>query len=192
MKHYLKKSVKTTVIWGSLFTVAVAGFAIQDNMDRIAWESIPKVLAPSEPVKVPAAEILAQVDKRELQCATAVIFTEARGESSKGQRAVLAVMANRIADTSGRWGNSYCEVANESSQFDGITRHGLKPAKTKKEKREFAALKNKVAQWLAFGFSNPVATADHYHASTMKKFPYWSKKMDKIAQIDQHIFYTEN
>lgn len=192
MKCYIKKSVRSTVIWGGLFTTAVAGFAIQDNHDRIAWEKIPVVQAPKTPVKVSAADVLKTVDKKELACATAVIWTEARGESVKGQRAVMAVMANRIADDTGRWGDTYCEVAKEDAQFDGITRHGLKPKLTKEEKPLYAALRNRVAQWLAFGFANPVATADHYHASTMKKFPYWSKDMVKIAQIDEHIFYTEN
>lgn len=192
MKRYIKKSVRRVVLWGGMFTVAVAGFAIQDNMDRLAYAALPIVKAFEGPNKLPASHYLAQLDPREVNCVTAVIWTEARGESNKGQRAVLAVMSNRISDTSGKWGNTYCEVAAQASQFDGITKHGFKPAKTAKEKRAYAALKAKVSQWLAFGYDNPIATADHYHAVTMAKKPYWAKSMQKIATIEGHAFYTEN
>jgi len=154
-----------------------------------SWKNAPVLKAEPGPTKIPAEAVIAKLDQKELHCAAVVVWTEARGESIKGQRAVLAVMENRIADKSGRWPNTYCGNAMDPNQFEGITKYGLKIKK--KDQPSFQRTKALVADWMAFGYRNPVGKADHYHASWMTSFPKWSSAMDKVADLGKHIFYED-
>lgn len=151
---------------------------------------IPMIEALQTPTKISATEIIKEYDSNEIQCAAALVYTEARGETIQGQQAVLQVALNRTQDNKSRWSYSICGVVTDSHQFEGIINHGMNPAKTKAEKKQFQTIKNHVADWIVFGFNNPIGNSNHYHATWMEKYPAWSKSMKKIKISGKHIFYA--
>lgn len=124
---------------------------------------------------------------RALECLALAALAEAGG-SEPGQEAVIQVVLNRVRHPA--FAKSICGVVFEGSyratgcQFsftcDGsLARSYSDAAWAAGRKRASKALSGKV-------FAE-VGTATHYHTNWV--FPYWSPKLDKIAQIETHLFF---
>lgn len=110
------------------------------------------------------------------------MYCECRGEPKYGQRGVAHVLMNRslIRELAIK------EVALQPSQFSCFN-DGVRPPITNSE--AYAICKE---QWSMareerlYGFS--FFGADHYHATYIEP-PYWTKDMEYIVQVGQHLFY---
>src|SRR5581483_3323427 len=106
-----------------------------------------------------------QAVARDVQCLTAAVYYEARGEPHQGQAAVAQVVLNRVRDP--RFPKTICGVvyqglASHECQFtfacDGAAEHRREPAAW--------ATADKVARRALGGYVEPsVGAATHYHVA---------------------------
>ncbi len=119
-------------------------------------------------------------------CLALAAMAEA-GASDPGQRAVIQVILNRARHPA--FANSVCGVVFEGSerstgcQFtftcDGSLNRQHDPG-------SWAAARGRADQALRGYVFTPVGNATHYHTDWV--FPWWSPKLQKIAQIETHLF----
>lgn len=171
------------------------------RLSLAATATLPEPAAPPTPaVKVgpPARISLASVQpaasfdsrsatRRDLECLTAAVYYEARGESAAGQAAVAQVIINRVADP--RFPKSVCAVVYQGAggrgcQFsfacDGVIDHGRGGAAWTQARR--------VAERALSGFvMDEVGNATHFHATRVS--PNWGAGLRQVAQIGLHVFY---
>lgn len=124
---------------------------------------------------------------RATDCMAAALWYEA-GDDAVGERAVAQVVLNRVRHPA--FPNTVCGVVFQGSerrtgcQFsftcDGAMRR-LPSAAAWARAREIAT---GALAGLVFA---PVGYATHYHTDWVA--PYWSAKVDKIAQIGTHLFF---
>lgn len=116
-----------------------------------------------------------------LECLTANVYYEARGEPLAGKLAVALVTLNRVA--SNKYPNSICEVVYQKHQFSWTARLPSKKINSK--------LWRQASDAAVKAYLNPkilgVFKATHFHNSTVK--PKWSYKLKFVKQIGNHIFY---
>ncbi len=119
-------------------------------------------------------------------CLALAAMAEA-GSSDPGQRAVIQVVLNRARHPA--FAGTVCGVVFEGSerstgcQFsftcDGSLARQYDPAR-------WAAARGRADQALKGYVFAPVGNATHYHTDWV--FPWWSPKLQKIAQIETHLF----
>lgn len=146
--------------------------------------------------------LLAQTESKapkvtSLQCLTANIFFEARGESEQGMKAVAKVTTNRVK--SKKYPDSVCGVVFQRKQFSwshqqkfSTIEKVLKGSVSDFKPRDRVAYQQaeKIAQKaLKMRLNTIPDSALWYHAVYVK--PKWSKSMKKVAHIGQHIFYSK-
>lgn len=119
-------------------------------------------------------------------CLALAAMAEA-GPSDPGQRAVMQVVLNRARHPA--FANSVCGVVFEGAeratgcQFtftcDGSLSRQYAPA-------SWEAARKRADQALAGYVYRPVGNATHYHTDWV--FPWWSPKLQKLAQVETHLF----
>ena len=131
-------------------------------------------------------------------CLAQNIYHEARNESTAGMVAVANVTINRMQDPS--FPDTICEVVFEGPHFTSQISGKLYPYKNRcqfswycdgksdavNNKRKF----NKIFELSDYVIRNPYDITDgalFYHADYVN--PGWASRMNKVAQIDAHIFY---
>ena len=115
---------------------------------------------------------------------TITILAEARGEGSKGMYAVAAVIAQRSFERK-RTPEQVCLKAYQFSCWNGKTVKDLEHL-LKIPQAKYAISLAKVVKQLSRDY---VGYANHYHATWMKKKPYWAKGKKPVKVIGQHAFY---
>ncbi|GGD60189.1 cell wall hydrolase [Croceicoccus mobilis] len=120
---------------------------------------------------------------KELTCLAGAIYHESKGEPLDGQLAVARVVVARAA--SPKFPSSYCGVVYQRHQFSFV-RGGAMPRINKASRawqraKKLAMIADK-DEW-----SSEAEGALYFHANYVN--PRWSKKMTRLAQIDNHIFY---
>lgn len=139
------------------------------------------------------------------QCGKCAIYHEARGLSQEGQMAVAQVVLNRVA--SPRYPNTVCGVV---WQWGWVTwtKNGVK---YKKKVGQFSfttdgrsdrmydpeAAERAAMIWQALVFMRQLGRDEeitglsrdvlYYHTPAVR--PGWSRKFQRVAQLDGHIFY---
>lgn len=135
-----------------------------------------------------AAERLKQFSEADYHCLQQNIYFEARNQSVLGQRAVAWVTLNRMTDE--RYPDTICGVVWQDRQFswthDGKPDRPLANEQSDWDRAGFIA-RSVVRQW-AHEQESPVADADHYHADYVA--PAWARSGERVAQVDNHIFYV--
>ena len=121
---------------------------------------------------------------RETKIIAITILAEARGEGQGGMYAVGAVIAQRAFERK----RTPTEVCLKKWQFSCWNGKKLKDLehllKVPQAKYALALAKNiKLLSRDYVGFAN------HYHATWMKKKPYWAKGKKPVKVIGQHAFY---
>lgn len=131
-----------------------------------------------------------------LQCMTANIYFEARGESIKGMEAVANVTMNRVK--SKRYPKSVCAVVFQRKQFSwthqqswGAINKIMQGDTSKMKQQDKLAYTKayKIAVQSMLGLAN-VPGLDNsmfYHAAYVQ--PKWASKMQRVAKIGSHVFY---
>ena len=120
-------------------------------------------------------------------CLALAAMAEA-GNTDQGQRAVIQVILNRVRHPA--FAKTVCGVVFQGSQrqtgcqftftCDGsLTRRYGEAA--------WAAARNRADEALGGQVDAAVGTATHYHTDWV--YPSWSPKLQKIAQIETHLFY---
>ena len=111
------------------------------------------------------------------------IYHEARGEGVVGMQAVAAVTLNRAAQT----GKSICDTVYAPKQFSWTN-----TAKTRNKPitGDINTAHIVASQAIAGVLEDVTGGATHYHTKKVK--PIWRKSLDKIAVINNHIFYRKN
>lgn len=135
----------------------------------------------------------------DLQCLTANLFFEARGEGEAGMRAVSDVVINRTKHKFFKGQNTACKVVFARKQFSWTVQHskdliarvlsgnleGFKPediaAYQKAKKIAKQALKNVPRSTLPKSVVN-------FHTTEIN--PRWASTMKKYATIGNHVFYS--
>jgi len=147
----------------------------------------------------PTATRLTRVSK-ERSCLALAIYHEARGEPEVGQRAVATIILNRVK--SARYPSSVCAVVYQNAKQLNRCQFSFacdgKPddaGNGNRIVRESWVKANLVAQTAFKRFENgqslgvlPPSTL-FYHSLAVN--PRWAASMRKVAQIGEHIFYSE-
>ncbi|VAW20718.1 hypothetical protein MNBD_ALPHA12-2143 [hydrothermal vent metagenome] len=137
---------------------------------------------------------------KQRSCLALAIYHEARGEPEAGQRAVATVILNRV--NSARYPSSVCDVVYQNAQKLNRCQFSFacdgKPddaGNGNRIVRESWVKANLVAQTAFARFQNGLSlgklppTTLYYHSLSVN--PRWASSMQKVAQIGEHIFYSE-
>jgi spore germination cell wall hydrolase CwlJ-like protein len=118
-------------------------------------------------------------------CLAQNIYFEAGNQSLLGKLAVGLVVMNRVK--SQRYPNTVCGVVRQRKQFSWVDDSKSNNPIKDRAWRESLRLSEEVLSGKAdfLGFEN----VTHYHANYVN--PRWSKEMQEVAKIDQHIFYRQ-
>jgi len=112
------------------------------------------------------------------------ILAEARGEGKRGMYAVGAVIAQRAIERKRRH-SVICLGYKQFSCWNGKTFEDLEHLLELPE----AAYAMLVAKNISNLDHSIVGNANHYHATWMKKKPYWAKGIKPVKTIGNHAFY---
>jgi hypothetical protein len=126
----------------------------------------------------------------DIDCLTAAVYYEARGEPREGQAAVAQVVLNRLRDA--HFPKTVCGVvyqglASHACQFtfacDGSTAARREPGAWDRAKT--------VASRALDGYVAPaIGGATHYHVASLGEI--WGVQLVRVAQIGQHVFYRRH
>lgn len=154
---------------------------------RVLNLSIPFSKAPN-PAASPFVTGLRGVDAlRAMDCLAAAMWYEA-GDDAIGERAVAQVVLNRVRHPA--FPKSVCAVVFQGSERQTGCQFSFTCDGAMRRKPSQAAWDR--ARQIATGAMaglvfSPVGYATHYHTDWVA--PYWSAKVDKIAQIGTHLFF---
>jgi len=131
----------------------------------------------------------------DIVCLAQNIYFEARNQSDLGKEAVAEVVLNRVKSTS--YPSTVCSVTKQAKQrFGKILTNKCQfswycdgksdiPTDTQSWIKSI-----KIAQQiLSHDSRNLTQGSTHYHSVTVS--PYWKKSLNRVVQIDDHIFYKE-
>jgi spore germination cell wall hydrolase CwlJ-like protein len=137
----------------------------------------------------PAADTVMTQLLAEHKCLSEVLYYEARGEGTTGQKAIAEVVFHRM--NHGDYGHSICAVVYEGAkhsgcQFSFACNGDMKRAKQPGAWREAEALAAKIMTG-QLNLKNATGGALNFHAASVS--PDWADTMDKTTQIGNHVFY---
>lgn len=131
----------------------------------------------------------------ELQCLTANVFFEARGESTKGMKAIAAVTLNRTKHI--LFPSSICEVVKQPQQFSWVKGDKRSRKVLVEDLRGFKAedvaayqkAKSITVEALSDGYKPtlPISVVSFHNSSVN---PAWAKTMKFYSKIGSHSFYS--
>ena len=139
---------------------------------------------------------IAQIDRQERDCIVETLYHEARGEGIRGLVAVASVLEERKDHPD--YPATYCKISKQPWQFS--FRHENKPSLKLLEKRierlpeqDKVMLQEakKIAERMLLGAFRGILPRGtvFYHAKYVR--PSWSRKMQRVAVIGQHVFYRK-
>ena len=137
------------------------------------------------------AKVAMKDDDEQIDYMARTAWGEARGEGATGMQAVVNVIMNRT-EKGGWYGLTPKEVCLKKWQFSCWNENDPNRAQllvVDERNSAFATAKQLAA--LAYYGDLPDITggAVNYHATSIKA-PSWAEKMQKTAQIGNHIFYA--
>lgn len=125
----------------------------------------------------------------ERQCLALTVYFESRAETLEGQRAVAAVVLNRVR--SDKFPDDICAVVRAGGggkrgrcQFSWFCDGRSDKPKDGQSWQQALAVADST---LGGEISDPTEGALYFHSTSVK--PKWRKKLTKTAAIDNHIFY---
>lgn len=124
----------------------------------------------------------ARLDEQ-LNCLAGAIYHESKGEPLAGQLAVARVIVARAE--SPKFPSSYCGVVFQRHQFSFV--RGSSMPSINRSSRAWQRAKKLALIADQNGWQSEAEGALYFHANYVN--PRWSRKMTRLAQIDNHIFY---
>lgn len=150
-------------------------------------DAIPFAVDRGPPARPFAFSGLAESRERAVACLASAMWYEA-GDDPRGQRAVAQVVLNRVRHPA--YPGTVCGVVFQGSerhtgcQFtftcDGALRRIPPPG-------AFDRTRERARTMLDGRIEREVGLATHYHTDWVH--PIWSGKLEKIAQVDTHLFF---
>lgn len=130
----------------------------------------------------------------ELNCMTQAIYYEAGNQSEFGKQAVAKVIINRV--NHGSFANNVCDVISQSKivnnrkicQFSYFCSRMKKPNENIWQESENIA-KKALQNEFDYDILEKLSDALYFHANYVN--PTWFRKVRRIAQIEDHIFYGD-
>ena len=123
----------------------------------------------------------------DLDCLTAAVYYEARGESREGQAAVAQVVLNRVRNPA--FPKTVCGVV-----YQGAAAHGCqfsfacdRSVAAHHEAAAWDRARGVASRALGGYVMSTVAGATHFHVAALGAL--WNGSMVKVAQVGQHVFY---
>jgi spore germination cell wall hydrolase CwlJ-like protein len=146
----------------------------------------PVVTAHAPPVAVPMRPPAPQAES-ELDCLAKTIYFEARGESDRGQRAVAAVVLNRVR--SPRFPDTVCEVVKQGGTASRNCQFSWWCDGRSDEPKDKAAWDKAlaIARDMLNGAADPTGGALYFHRAGIR--PGWHGELKRLAQIGAHVYY---
>jgi len=121
----------------------------------------------------------------QIECLQEAIYFESRSESLVGQLAVGLVIMNRVRDK--RWPNNTCGVVHQKWQFSYYWDGQPEIYKDGKAKQR-AGL---VSEMVFYGTQLDFTEGSVYYFAT-RILPSWDfSKIERVATIDEHVFYRD-
>lgn len=123
----------------------------------------------------------------ELQCLTAAVYYEARGEGPRGQAAVAQVVMNRVKHPA--FPATICGVVFQGAGHRGC-QFSFACDGSMARTREAAAwdrARRVAARALAGAVMGDVGSATHFHTTAVA--PSWGPQMLRVATVGVHVFY---
>jgi N-acetylmuramoyl-L-alanine amidase len=128
-------------------------------------------------------------------CLAQNIYFEARNQSDLGKEAVAEVVFNRVKDE--RYPNTICSVVKQAQQSFGriiinkcqFSWYCDGRSDYPKDAKSWTASIRIAQHMINNGTRELTQGSTHYHSVTVS--PYWKESLNKIVQIDDHIFYKE-
>lgn len=193
--------MKKTGIFGVTASISILAFAgfYNPNTPPTAQPVEPAPVIKQDPTKQIAYKPSAKgfpryLTKSEKDCLVENLYHEARGESKKGQEAVVYVVLNRAMSETRQYGKSshMCDIVKAPNAFSWYD--GTKKVITDRDAWvQATGIVDKVLH--SYSLKNsPVADATHY---VNKKFAtakakWWkSKKMTVLAAVGSHTFFKQ-
>ena len=182
-------AARTAAVGAPSAHVAIAAPVASSSFETPARAALP---ATQVSLRGPAPEPAApEMDRPHgvgsLDCLTAAVYYEARGESDRGQQAVAQVVLNRVRRAG--FPKSVCGVvfqgaASRECQFsfacDGSMHQGRETAAWRRART--------VAQRALDGFvMEEVGDATNFHVASLGRI--WGTGLVKVAQVGAHVFY---
>ena len=132
--------------------------------------------------------------KNEKDCLVENLYHEARGESIKGQSAVVYVVLNRALSETRKYGetSNMCDIIKAPKAFSW-TIGSVKTVTDREAWDEASAVVDKVLRTYSLK-NSPVADATHYvnkKIATAKAKWWKSKKMTVLAAVGSHTFFKQ-
>jgi spore germination cell wall hydrolase CwlJ-like protein len=152
---------------------------------------IPVHMVQAVDIEKPATDAAMSQLITEHRCLSEVLYYEARGEGSGGQKAVAEVVFHRM--NHGNYGHSICAVVYEGQnrpgcQFSFACNGDMKKAKQQDAWRRSEALATQIMTH-EVNLRNDTGGATDFHAISVS--PEWADTKEKTTQIGNHIFYRD-
>jgi spore germination cell wall hydrolase CwlJ-like protein len=163
-----------------------ASMSYHPSTDKVAAAAPAPVEAPAPaiPKDSPLSRLVA-----EHRCLSEVMYYEARGEGSSGQKAIAEVVFHRM--NNGNYGHSICAVVYEGAgrpgcQFSFACNGDARRAKDRQAWRnaEFLAARILTGE---VRLANATGGATNFHATSVE--PEWAPTLRRTTQIGNHVFY---
>jgi spore germination cell wall hydrolase CwlJ-like protein len=165
----------------------VADIAVQQQAAPYAPANV-SFLRPA--VTDPSAPAAAAHDRPppDLDCLTAAVYYEARGESQAGQAAVAQVVLNRVRHRG--FPKSVCGVVYQGAdagecQFSFACDGSMDRSRDTSAWSRARAVAGRALSGYVMG---AVGSATHYHTASLGEI--WGGALVQVAQVGQHIFYS--
>ena len=187
-------------------TILVAGLATATILTTTGFMK-PSVVETVKPVAIvkqdPGQQVVYKsstkgfpknITRSEKQCLVENLYHEARGESIKGQSAVVYVVLNRALSETRKYGetSNMCDIIKAPKAFSW-TIGSVKAVTDREAWDEASAVVDKVLRTYSLK-NSPVADATHYvnkKIATAKAKWWKSKKMTVLAAVGSHTFFKQ-
>ena len=140
-----------------------------------------------QPVLTPAIAVT-PVEPHDLDCLTAAVYYESRGEALSGQAAVAQVVLNRVGKTA--FAGSVCGVVYQGSKSHACQFSFACRGEVRRRRDDAAWSQARVVAARALsGYVMPeVARATYFHVASLGRV--WGPRMAPVAHLGHHIFYA--
>lgn len=181
----MKKAIVFIIIFGWLWFVTE-----RDN--KALEEDKPYIIEMEK--SAPPKALSFKLSKNEMDCLAQAVYFEARDQTIEGQVMVSFVVLNRMK--SKRFPDSVCKVVKQGYRPGKRNCHfswfcdSLPEIINDKKSWNVAY---QIAVWTVDKYDTQeqfyTESSDHYHTNYIKS-PWWTKKMIRVKQVGNHIFYT--
>lgn len=127
-----------------------------------------------------------QADLSEYNCLVITLWHESRNQSEVGIQWVASVIINRTKHKN--YPSSICNVVLQNKQFSNV-QEAFKRSVILQKQAGYTRVA-RIAFDSLYGDLVPPRGILFYHTKAVK--PSWSKRLKKVREVGDHVFYAEN